>query len=64
MEHDNIAHFIVGDERFTVDGRMEYLLVMEYYPNVSNHLVKHCSFGHLRLGFSYNISWIWDMSWC
>lgn len=36
MEHENIAHFIVGDERFTTDGRMEYLLVMEYYPNVSN----------------------------
>lgn len=35
MEHDNIARFIVGDERFTADGRMEYLLVMEYYPNVS-----------------------------
>lgn len=38
MEHDNIARFIVGDERFTADGRMEYLLVMEYYPNVSNNL--------------------------
>ncbi|KAK9410876.1 bone morphogenetic protein receptor type-2 [Crotalus adamanteus] len=35
MEHDNIAHFIVGDERCTADGRMEYLLVMEYYPNGS-----------------------------
>ncbi|KAM9010174.1 bone morphogenetic protein receptor type-2 isoform 2-T2 [Guaruba guarouba] len=35
MEHDNIARFIVGDERFTADGRMEYLLVMEYYPNGS-----------------------------
>lgn len=36
MEHDNIARFIVGDERLTADGRMEYLLVMEYYPNVSS----------------------------
>ncbi|XP_029462146.1 bone morphogenetic protein receptor type-2 [Rhinatrema bivittatum] len=35
MEHDNIAHFMVGDERFTADGRMEYLLVMEYYQNGS-----------------------------
>uniref|UniRef100_A0A8B9XVP2 receptor protein serine/threonine kinase n=1 Tax=Bos mutus grunniens TaxID=30521 RepID=A0A8B9XVP2_BOSMU len=35
MEHDNIARFIVGDERVTADGRMEYLLVMEYYPNGS-----------------------------
>lgn len=36
MEHDNIARFIVGDERVTADGRMEYLLVMEYYPNVGS----------------------------
>ncbi|XP_069052428.1 bone morphogenetic protein receptor type-2 isoform X1 [Lepisosteus oculatus] len=35
MEHDNIAHFIVGDERLTTEGRMEYLLVMEYYPHGS-----------------------------
>ncbi|XP_069471614.1 bone morphogenetic protein receptor type-2 [Ambystoma mexicanum] len=31
LPHDNIAHFIVGDERITADGRLEYLLVMEYY---------------------------------
>lgn len=35
LEHDNIARFIVGDERLTTDGRMEYLLVMEYYPHGS-----------------------------
>uniref|UniRef100_A0AAY4BCF6 receptor protein serine/threonine kinase n=1 Tax=Denticeps clupeoides TaxID=299321 RepID=A0AAY4BCF6_9TELE len=35
LEHDNIARFIVGDERLTSDGRMEYLLVMEYYPHGS-----------------------------
>ncbi|XP_059355772.1 bone morphogenetic protein receptor type-2 isoform X1 [Carassius carassius] len=35
LEHENIAHFIVGDERLTADGRMEYLLVMEYYPHGS-----------------------------
>ncbi|XP_061082078.1 bone morphogenetic protein receptor type-2-like [Conger conger] len=35
LEHDNIARFIVGDERITADGRMEYLLVMEYYPHGS-----------------------------
>ncbi|XP_035248408.1 bone morphogenetic protein receptor type-2-like [Anguilla anguilla] len=35
LEHDNIARFIVGDERVTSDGRMEYLLVMEYYPHGS-----------------------------
>nr|XP_060639102.1 bone morphogenetic protein receptor type-2 [Anolis sagrei ordinatus] len=45
MEHDNIAHFIVGDERFTADGRMEYLLVMEYYSNGSlcRYLSLHAS---------------------
>lgn len=37
LEHDNIARFIVGDERLTTDSRMEYLLVMEYYPHVSTH---------------------------
>uniref|UniRef100_A0A8C9WFQ9 receptor protein serine/threonine kinase n=1 Tax=Scleropages formosus TaxID=113540 RepID=A0A8C9WFQ9_SCLFO len=35
LEHDNIAHFITGDERLTADGRMEYILVMEYYPHGS-----------------------------
>ncbi|KAJ8256055.1 hypothetical protein COCON_G00199190 [Conger conger] len=35
VKHDNIARFIVGDERITADGRMEYLLVMEYYPHGS-----------------------------
>ncbi|XP_062312754.1 bone morphogenetic protein receptor type-2 [Osmerus eperlanus] len=35
LEHDNIARFIVADERMTTDGRMEYLLVMEYYPHGS-----------------------------
>ncbi|XP_029113868.1 bone morphogenetic protein receptor type-2 isoform X3 [Scleropages formosus] len=35
LEHDNIARFIVGDGRLTTDGRMEYLLVMEYYPHGS-----------------------------
>ncbi|KAG8432704.1 hypothetical protein GDO86_017086 [Hymenochirus boettgeri] len=35
LEHDNIAHFIAADERVTSDGRLEYLLVMEYYPNGS-----------------------------
>ncbi|XP_047670780.1 bone morphogenetic protein receptor type-2 isoform X2 [Tachysurus fulvidraco] len=35
LEHDNIARLIVGDERLTSDSRMEYLLVMEYYPHGS-----------------------------
>ena len=34
LEHANIARFMVADERMTTDGRMEYLLVMEYYPHV------------------------------
>lgn len=42
LEHDNIAHFIVADERVTTDGRLEYLLVMEYYANVSNCAVNYC----------------------
>ncbi|KAL0985668.1 hypothetical protein UPYG_G00160260 [Umbra pygmaea] len=35
LEHENIARFIAGDERLTADGRMEYLLLMEYYPHGS-----------------------------
>lgn len=56
MEHDNIARFIVGDERVTADGRMEYLLVMEYYPNGSlcKYLSLHTSewVGSCRLAHS------------
>ncbi|KAI2660518.1 Bone morphogenetic protein receptor type-2 [Labeo rohita] len=46
LEHENIARFIVGDERLTTDGRMEYLLVMEYYPHVSIDLVQ-ALFSHI-----------------
>uniref|UniRef100_A0AAZ3P1L4 receptor protein serine/threonine kinase n=1 Tax=Oncorhynchus tshawytscha TaxID=74940 RepID=A0AAZ3P1L4_ONCTS len=35
LEHDNIAHFIAADERLGAEGRVEYLLVMEYYPHGS-----------------------------
>uniref|UniRef100_A0A6Q2XBS5 receptor protein serine/threonine kinase n=1 Tax=Esox lucius TaxID=8010 RepID=A0A6Q2XBS5_ESOLU len=35
LEHENIARFIAGDERLTPDGRMEYLLLMEYYSRGS-----------------------------
>ncbi|XP_045075075.1 bone morphogenetic protein receptor type-2 [Coregonus clupeaformis] len=35
LEHDNIAHFIAADERLGAEGRVEYLLVMDYYPHVS-----------------------------
>nr|XP_023661644.1 bone morphogenetic protein receptor type-2-like [Paramormyrops kingsleyae] len=43
QEHDNIARFIIGDERMTADGRMEYFLVMEYYPHgsLSQYLSLH-----------------------
>ncbi|KAL1021695.1 hypothetical protein UPYG_G00016740 [Umbra pygmaea] len=35
LEHDNIARFITADERLGADGRVEYLLVMDYYPHGS-----------------------------
>ncbi|KAM9396021.1 LOW QUALITY PROTEIN: bone morphogenetic protein receptor type-2-like, partial [Salvelinus alpinus] len=35
LEHDNIARFIAADERLGAEGRVEYLLVMEYYPHGS-----------------------------
>uniref|UniRef100_A0A4W3JED3 Serine/threonine-protein kinase receptor n=1 Tax=Callorhinchus milii TaxID=7868 RepID=A0A4W3JED3_CALMI len=41
MEHENIARFIVGEERMSADGRTEYLLVMEHYP--SGSLCKYLS---------------------
>ncbi|KAA0715934.1 Bone morphogenetic protein receptor type-2 [Triplophysa tibetana] len=63
LEHENIARFIVGDERLTADGRVEYLLVMEYYPHGSlcRYLSLHtldwvscCRLAHsLTRGLSY-----------
>lgn len=35
LEHDNIARFVAADERTGLEGRTEYLLVMDYYPHVS-----------------------------
>uniref|UniRef100_A0A3Q2P3R6 receptor protein serine/threonine kinase n=1 Tax=Fundulus heteroclitus TaxID=8078 RepID=A0A3Q2P3R6_FUNHE len=35
LEHDNIARFIAADERTGPEGRTEYLLVMDYYPQGS-----------------------------
>ncbi|XP_029022784.1 bone morphogenetic protein receptor type-2-like [Betta splendens] len=32
LEHDNIARFVAADERTGPEGRIEYLLVMDYYP--------------------------------
>ncbi|XP_016424448.1 bone morphogenetic protein receptor type-2 isoform X2 [Sinocyclocheilus rhinocerous] len=63
LEHENVARFIVGDERLTTDGRMEYLLVMEYYPHgsLSRYLSLHtldwvscCRLAHsLTRGLAY-----------
>uniref|UniRef100_A0A6Q2YWD3 receptor protein serine/threonine kinase n=1 Tax=Esox lucius TaxID=8010 RepID=A0A6Q2YWD3_ESOLU len=43
LEHDNIAPFIAADERLGAEGRMEYLLVMDYYPHgsLSRYLSLH-----------------------
>ncbi|XP_062236744.1 bone morphogenetic protein receptor type-2-like isoform X2 [Platichthys flesus] len=35
LEHDNIARFVAADERTGLEGRTEYLLVMDYYPHGS-----------------------------
>lgn len=34
QQHDNIARFLAADERTTGDGRLEFLILMEYYPHV------------------------------
>ncbi|XP_074550633.1 bone morphogenetic protein receptor type-2-like [Halichoeres trimaculatus] len=41
--HDNIARFLIGDERMTADGRPEFLIIMEYYPHgcLSHYLSLH-----------------------
>lgn len=36
LEHENIARFTAADERLGPEGRVEYLLVMEYHPHVSS----------------------------
>src|SRR4029434_7889587 len=48
MDHDNIARFILADERLAADGRMEYLLVMENYPHVRtpHHTTPHHTTTH------------------
>lgn len=33
QQHDNIAHFLMADERTTADGRPEFLIIMEFYPH-------------------------------
>lgn len=34
QQHDNIARFLNAEERMTTDGRLEFLLVMDFYPQV------------------------------
>ncbi|XP_067458811.1 bone morphogenetic protein receptor type-2-like [Thunnus thynnus] len=43
QQHDNIARFLTADERTTADGRPEFLILMEYYPNgcLSRYLSLH-----------------------
>lgn len=36
QQHDNIARFLTADERTTADGRPEFLIIMDFYPNVRN----------------------------
>ncbi|XP_032816929.2 bone morphogenetic protein receptor type-2-like [Petromyzon marinus] len=35
MEHENIARFIAAEERSAADGRPEYIIILEYYPDGS-----------------------------
>uniref|UniRef100_A0AAY4AH68 receptor protein serine/threonine kinase n=1 Tax=Denticeps clupeoides TaxID=299321 RepID=A0AAY4AH68_9TELE len=35
LEHENVARFLVSEERLGSDGRTEYLLVLEFYPSGS-----------------------------
>ncbi|XP_065818606.1 bone morphogenetic protein receptor type-2-like [Labrus bergylta] len=43
QQHDNIARFLSADERTTADGRLESLILMEYYPHgcLSHYLSVH-----------------------
>ncbi|XP_026151911.1 bone morphogenetic protein receptor type-2-like [Mastacembelus armatus] len=43
QQHVNIAHFLAADERTTPDGRPEFLILMEYYPqgSLSQYLAVH-----------------------
>uniref|UniRef100_A0A3Q3JP92 receptor protein serine/threonine kinase n=1 Tax=Monopterus albus TaxID=43700 RepID=A0A3Q3JP92_MONAL len=63
LEHDNIARFVAADERTGPEGRMEYLLVMDYYPHgslshylsiQSNDWVSSCRLAHsVTRGLAY-----------
>ncbi|XP_069010602.1 bone morphogenetic protein receptor type-2-like [Embiotoca jacksoni] len=43
QQHDNIARFLTADERTTADGRLEFLILMEFYPHgcLSHYLSLH-----------------------
>ncbi|XP_054630440.1 bone morphogenetic protein receptor type-2-like [Dunckerocampus dactyliophorus] len=63
LEHDNIARFVAADERTGLEGRTEYLLVMDYYPHGSlsrylsvqtNDWVSSCRLAHsVTRGLAY-----------
>uniref|UniRef100_A0A7N6FAN4 receptor protein serine/threonine kinase n=1 Tax=Anabas testudineus TaxID=64144 RepID=A0A7N6FAN4_ANATE len=63
LEHDNIARFVAADERTGPEGRIEYLLVMDYYPHGSlsrylssqtNDWVSSCRLAHsVTRGLAY-----------
>ncbi|XP_067349657.1 bone morphogenetic protein receptor type-2-like isoform X2 [Channa argus] len=63
LEHDNIARFVAADERVGPEGRVEYLLVMDYYPHgslsrylsvQSNDWVSSCRLAHsVTRGLAY-----------
>ncbi|XP_069376773.1 bone morphogenetic protein receptor type-2-like isoform X1 [Paralichthys olivaceus] len=63
LEHENIARFVAADERTGPEGRIEYLLVMDYYPHGSlnrylsvqtNDWVSSCRLAHsVTRGLAY-----------
>ncbi|XP_061833872.1 bone morphogenetic protein receptor type-2-like [Nerophis lumbriciformis] len=63
LEHDNIACFVAADERTGLEGRTEYLLVMDYYPHGSlsrylsvqtNDWISSCRLAHsVTRGLAY-----------
>lgn len=34
QQHLNLAHFLSAEQRTTIDGRPEFLIVMDFYPQV------------------------------
>ncbi|XP_061411396.1 LOW QUALITY PROTEIN: bone morphogenetic protein receptor type-2-like [Lethenteron reissneri] len=63
MEHENIARFIAAEERVRQDGRPEYIIILEYYPDgslasylsrVSSDWLASCKLAHsVSRGLAY-----------